>query len=186
MAPPELIDACSTDANAEGRCLCGNCTNGAITQTCLRYTKNSTGNWILTGCLPGSDCGRVFPELKPNDYVASCPCPAPKSPFKWRPWLLGGGRRNSCRARAPSSSLACAPTRSSLVILWPPSRSLTPGSAATPRCRRAPRYLRRRRLILCGASLILLRAPAREPPERATSPRKGSRAAPRGCEARTS
>jgi hypothetical protein len=76
---------------------------------------------------------------------------------------------------------------------------IAPRSRPVPKAREAPKARKARRgatrpdlrglqwrLILYGASLILLRAPAREPPERATSPRKGSRAAPRGCEARTS
>jgi hypothetical protein len=107
-APPELADACANDAYATNRCICGNCSNDAIVNTCLRYTKGlKLGDWILTGCLPSKDCSRVFPEAKADDYVASCPCNGPWSPVSppspssppappnaWsriKPWLLWGG-----------------------------------------------------------------------------------------------
>jgi len=90
--PPDLLHACDRDAEGKGRCLCGNCSNDAITNVCLRYTQTRDDKgWVLAGCVPGTDCEKTaFPSglaRKKDDRVVSCPCkghaplvPKPKPP----------------------------------------------------------------------------------------------------------
>lgn len=72
--PPSLSQGCA-DANVKGRCPCGNCTNPAVLQTCLRFTKGSE-DWTLVGCKPGLACEDVFPseERREEDVLLACPC----------------------------------------------------------------------------------------------------------------
>ena len=72
---------CADDAQAEGRCLCGNCSNPAVLGTCLRYSQGSDG-WYLSGCKPEMDCKDVFnkSDKRDTDKIVHCPCANNKHP----------------------------------------------------------------------------------------------------------
>ena len=73
---PSKDIACGKDAWFPDVCLCGNCNDEAIKNTCLRYSKDDEGNWYLAACRPSLDCDKTFPASarRPGDTVFSCPC----------------------------------------------------------------------------------------------------------------
>ncbi len=86
--PASLAKACDDDGSKSGRCPCGNCSNAAVLQTCLRYTKSvEDKGWTLVGCKPGFACDVVFPseELRKNDIVLACPCKGRGEPSSCAP-----------------------------------------------------------------------------------------------------
>ena len=75
--PAALQDACEKDARRPGTCVCGNCSDDAVLNTCLRYSKGSGDAWVLASCLPGKDCTAKFPlgsARRKGDVIVSCPC----------------------------------------------------------------------------------------------------------------
>ena len=75
------MDAGEVDCGAAllpDSCKCGNCYSGAVTSTCLRYTKDPLGGqYYLSECKPGvkSVCNStLFDRSKNGDLILACPC----------------------------------------------------------------------------------------------------------------
>lgn len=109
---PQPLDrtlACAKDATNPESCICGNCANGAVSNTCLRYTAVG-GAWRLAECRPGVDCGAVFPQgsgARAGDTIVSCPCRA-QAPAAPTPPPAHAVRAPASAAGSPAPR-ACAP-----------------------------------------------------------------------------
>lgn len=76
-----ITNACKEAALDPDSCPCGNCSEPAVRGTCLRYSKDKSGEMRLTGCKPGMTCDDL--PRADGDVVIQCAC---SGRFSWLSW----------------------------------------------------------------------------------------------------